>query len=184
MFLVIHLRDCCRMVRMHIVLINPKDELVHNNIGVLRHEQGKLDQAIDAYRKAIAINPNYFEGYSNLGVALKEQGNLDQAIDSYRQAITINPDYSEGYNHLGTALKEQGKLNQAIGAYQKAIKVDPNYIEAYNNLSHLELLRGNYAEGWHYYMARKMQPIDQLLSFGRSDTDLYQKKSCLFTNRG
>ena len=65
MFLVIHLRDCCRMVRMHIVLINPKDELVHNNIGVLRHEQGKLDQAIDAYRKAIAINPNYFEGYSN-----------------------------------------------------------------------------------------------------------------------
>ena len=168
----------------HAVIIDPQEELAHNNIGVLRHEQGQLGQAVDAYRKAIAINPNYFEGYSNLGVALREQGKLDQAVESYQQAIAINPDYSAGYNNLGTVLKEQGKLDQAIRAYRRAIKIDPNYIEAYNNLSHLELLRGNYTEGWHYYMARKMEPIDQLLSFDSSNTDLYQKNILFIHEQG
>ena len=168
----------------HAVTIDPEDELAHNNIGVLRHEQRQLSQAVDAYRKAIAINSNYFEGYSNLGVALREQGKLDQAAEAYQQAIAINPDYSAGYNNLGTVLKEQGKLDQAIRAYRRAIKIDPGYIEAYNNLSYLELLRGNYTEGWHYYMARKMERIDQLLPFDSSNTDLNQKNILFIHEQG
>ena len=168
----------------HAATINPQDALVYNNIGVLEHEQGKLDQAINAYRKAIAINPNYFEGYSNLGIAFKEQGKLDQAIESYQQAIVINPNYSAGHNNLGLALTEQGELDQAIDAYQQAIQADPYYIEAYNNMSYLELLRGDYAEGWYHYMARKIKPIDKLLPFDKSGTDLFQKKIFLIHEQG
>ena len=61
-----------------------------------------------------------------------------------------------GHNNLGLALTEQGELDQAIDAYQQAIQADPYYIEAYNNMSYLELLRGDYAEGWYHYMARKI----------------------------
>ena len=58
-------------------------------------DQGKLDEAVAAYRQAIGIKPDFAEAHSNLGNALKDQGKLDEAIAAYRQAIGIKPDYAE-----------------------------------------------------------------------------------------
>ena len=43
-------------------------------------EQGKLDEAIACFRRALELKPDVAETHSNLGVALKEQGKLDEAI--------------------------------------------------------------------------------------------------------
>ena len=48
-------------------------------------EQGKLDEAIEAYKMALAIKPDYAEAYNNMGNALKDQGKLDEAIASYKK---------------------------------------------------------------------------------------------------
>ena len=96
--------------------------------------QGKVDEAIAAYRQTIAIMPSYAEAYSNLGVALKDQGKLEDAISAYHRSIRIKPNYAEGHYNLGTALKEQGKLDEAIAAYRQAISIKPDYAEAYSNL--------------------------------------------------
>ena len=41
-------------------------------MGNALKEQGKLEEAIEAYNKALAIKPDYAEAYSNMGVILKE----------------------------------------------------------------------------------------------------------------
>ena len=51
-------------------------------MGVTIQEQGKLDEAIEAYNKALAIKPDYAEAYTNMGVTLQEQGKLDEAIEA------------------------------------------------------------------------------------------------------
>ena len=60
-------------------------------IGNVLGEQGKLEESIDAYQKAIRIQPDYAEAYNNLGDVLREQGRLEESIDAYQKAIHIRP---------------------------------------------------------------------------------------------
>ncbi|MBW4593151.1 MAG: tetratricopeptide repeat protein, partial [Brasilonema angustatum HA4187-MV1] len=112
------------------------DEIVtvHFNQGLALYKQGKLDQAIASYRKALQIDPNDRDAHNNLGNALYEQGKLDQAIASYRKALQIDPNDPNAHYNLGNALYEQGKLDQAIASYRKALQINPNDAYAHNNL--------------------------------------------------
>ena len=96
--------------------------------------QGKLDEAIAAYRHAISIKPDYAQAHSNLGNALIELRRLDEAVTACRQAIILKPDFAEARFNLGNALAGQGKLDDAVAAYRQAIRVKPNLAEAHVNL--------------------------------------------------
>ena len=45
----------------------------YNNMGVALHNQGRLDDAIDAYKKSISLKPDYAETYSNMGNVLQHR---------------------------------------------------------------------------------------------------------------
>ena len=47
------------------------DAGAHNKMGIALQEQGKLEEAIEAYNKALAIKPDYAEAYNNMGTALQ-----------------------------------------------------------------------------------------------------------------
>jgi tetratricopeptide (TPR) repeat protein len=57
-------------------------------------EQNKLEEAIEAYNKALAIKPDYANAYYNMGIALQEQNKLEEAIEAYNKALAIKPDYA------------------------------------------------------------------------------------------
>ena len=63
-------------------------------MGNTLKEQGKLNEAIKNYKKAL-IKPDYAEANNNMGVSLQEQGKLDEAIEAYNKALSINPNYAE-----------------------------------------------------------------------------------------
>src|SRR5215475_9946062 len=106
----------------------------HFNLGNALMGQGKLDEAIAAYRRAIGIKPDYAAAYTTLGIALAEQGRLDEAIAAYRRAIGIKPDLAEAYSNLGAALSWQGKLDEAIAAFRRAIGIKPGLSKAFSSL--------------------------------------------------
>ena len=120
-------------------------------MGVTLKEQGKLEEAIEAYNKALAIKPDYAEAYNNMGIALQEQGKLEEAIEAYNKALAIKPDYAEAYYNMGIALKEQGKLEEAIEAYNKALAIKPDYAEAYNNMGNALKEQGKLEEAIEAY---------------------------------
>ena len=76
----------------------------HGNLGLALYEQGRLDEAIAAYNRAIALRPDLAGVQNNLGVALRDQGRPDEAIAAYRRAIALKPDHAEAHNNLGNAL--------------------------------------------------------------------------------
>ena len=78
--------------------------------------QGKLDEAVACYRRALELKPDFAEAHSNLGNALKDLGKLDKAVACYRRALELKPDSAEAHSNLGSALKEQGKLDEASPA--------------------------------------------------------------------
>jgi tetratricopeptide (TPR) repeat protein len=55
--------------------------------GEFLTRRGRLDEAIENYRKALEIDPESAVVYLRLGQALRRQGKLDQAIESYGQSI-------------------------------------------------------------------------------------------------
>ena len=114
-------------------------------------DQGKLDEAIACYRRAVELKPDYAEAHNNLGVPLKDQGKLDEAVACYRRAVELKPDFAEAHNNLGLAFKDQGKLDEAVACYQRALELKPDYAEAHLNRSLCWLLSGNFAEGWPEY---------------------------------
>ena len=84
--------------------------------------QGKLDEAIAAYLRAIASDPDYARAHNNLGVVLERQGKADQAIAEYRRAIAINPDYALAHHNLALALNRHtgfpGRSDRSRGVFE------------------------------------------------------------------
>ena len=111
-----------------------KSVILYNILGAANRSLGKLDKALEIYRKAISLKPDYADAHNNMGVTLKDQGKLEEAIAAYRKAVALKPDYAEAHNNIGVALKDQGKLEEAIVAYSKAISLKPDYAEAHNNI--------------------------------------------------
>ena len=56
-------------------------------MGNALKDQGKLEEAIEAYNKALAIKPDYVDAYYNMGNALEEKHNLEEAIEAYNKAL-------------------------------------------------------------------------------------------------
>jgi predicted O-linked N-acetylglucosamine transferase (SPINDLY family)/glycosyltransferase involved in cell wall biosynthesis len=107
------------------------------NLGTVLRQQGKLEEAAQTYRQAIAIAPHCAEAYNNLGSTLDSQGKFKEAIAAYEKAININPNSAEVYNNLGNSLQEQNELEKAIAAYEKAININPDLAEAHYNLGNI-----------------------------------------------
>ena len=82
----------------------PNSLVLWNLLGASAAQTGKLDTAIDAFKKAISIKPDYADAYNNLGNALQEQGKLEEAIEAYNKALSLKPDYAEAYNNMGVEL--------------------------------------------------------------------------------
>ena len=117
-----------------ILQADPNQPVALNLLGVIAHQAGKNDIAVDLITKALAINPDYAEAHNNLGNALKETDRLEDAIASYQMAIHITPDNERVHSNLGNALQEGGKLDEAVASYHQALAIKPDYAEAHGNL--------------------------------------------------
>ena len=120
------------------------DEL--NGLGITLAQQGRLDEAIADFRRALEINPDLAQAHHNLGIALQEQGRLEEAAASYRRAVELKPDYASAYNYLGMALKDLSRLDEAVACYRRAVELKPDFVEACNNLAAVLQDQGQLAE--------------------------------------
>ena len=70
-------------------------------MGNALHEQGNLNEAIEAFKKAISIKPDYAEAHNNMGIVYYKHGETEAAISAYQNAINTNPNYAEAYYNIG-----------------------------------------------------------------------------------
>ncbi len=106
----------------------------HYNLGLALNKQGKLDEAVACYRRALQLRPDHADAHYHLGNALKDLGRLDEAIPCYRRTLELKPDFAEAHSNLGVALKDQGNLDEAVACYRRALQRNPNLATVHNNL--------------------------------------------------
>jgi len=83
------------------------------NLSFAYHEQGKLDLAINAYHKAIAIEPRYLDAHYNLHAALIDANNLAPSIACLEALISLNPQDLDATFMLGMLQDYQGNTKAA-----------------------------------------------------------------------
>jgi tetratricopeptide (TPR) repeat protein len=62
----------------------------YNQLGRMRAEQGRWEQALELYDQAEAADPYYIEAATNKGLLYEKQGRYDQALASYAKARRID----------------------------------------------------------------------------------------------
>jgi protein O-GlcNAc transferase len=112
----------------------PNQPALHFNLGTYLKKQNRLSEAIDAYRKALALKGEYVEPLYNLAIALWETGETDESISCYQKVVALRPDLAEARNNLGNVWKEVGEFDKAIDAYRQAIRIKPDFAAAWSNL--------------------------------------------------
>jgi tetratricopeptide (TPR) repeat protein len=68
-------------------------EQVWNLLGGAFYTQGKLEDAVAAYRKQLEIKPDHEYAWNNLGRVLYKQGKFSEAIVACRKQIAVKPDH-------------------------------------------------------------------------------------------
>ncbi len=95
---------------------------------------GRLDDAIDEYRKAAEFQPRNEKIRNDLGAALARKGRTDEAIIQYREALDLAPDFAMAHNNLALALDERGKSAEAVEHWLEALRLVPLFADARTNL--------------------------------------------------
>ena len=97
----------------------------HFERGYEEQMAGRIDAAIESYRRSIAIQPTA-EAHTFLGWALSHQGRHEAAIAECRTAIAVDPTFGNPYNDIGAYLIELGREDEAVPWLERA-KVAPRY---------------------------------------------------------
>lgn len=124
----------------------PGNAEAHNNHGVMLQRLGRLQDAEDAFREALALRDDYLEARYNLALVLHATHRLPEAEAEYRRALTIHPAHAESHHNLGNVLKILGRLQEAEIAYRQALAIRPQYPLALNNLAGVLNLCERYVE--------------------------------------
>jgi len=141
------------------IIADSTDIESHFYLGRTYFLQGRLDQAMQHFRRAIWLDPDYGLGYYGLGALLHYGGRLKEAIEAYQQAHRLMPQRAVVLNDLGHAYHQAGRLQEALAAYRKALALKPDLALSSTNLGDLYAAQDKSEEAIaHYKAALKANP--------------------------
>ena len=103
-------------------------------LGILLHQTGAWERALELIARAIAARPNDADMHNNLGNILKEQASPLAAAEAYRRAIELGQRGADAESNLGVVLGNAGNAEEALAAFERALAIDPQHANAHHNL--------------------------------------------------
>ncbi len=97
---------------------NKLDAVAHNHLGILQRQQGKFDDALERYQRAIDIDGGYARAHLNLGILFDIYlQDLDKALEQYQryQSLTKPEDTQVSAWIVDIERRLNSKNNQSQG---------------------------------------------------------------------
>ena len=102
----------------------PQDAELRFRLGMLLHDSGKLEQAVQVYQDLLTTEEERhfssvvqglrgFKARQNLAVVYQDLGDFARAEEQWRLVVGEVPSYREGWRGLGEILLRQGKHTEA-----------------------------------------------------------------------
>jgi len=108
-------------------------------LGVIYHQQGRIQEAQQMFERALAINPHYTEAALNLAVTYNDVGKYKEANALYARIMEASRNapgqldpFAKGklanmHADLGAAYKDVGMPEDAVREYEKALALCPTF---------------------------------------------------------
>ncbi len=141
-----------------------------NQLGMIRHSQGRLDEAERLYREAVDVqrralgdlHPLTASSLHNVAALLRKRGRLEESEALFREVLAIkeriyekdHPATADTLGYLGHVLRDRGDLPGAEAAYRRALEINrarrgpahPATLSALRNLGRLLVEAGRTRE--------------------------------------
>ncbi|MDP3770261.1 MAG: tetratricopeptide repeat protein [Candidatus Sungbacteria bacterium] len=101
----------------------PKYTYAYDGLGLILLNLDRPEEAIEMFRKSIAIDSRDADVFSNLGAALNVFGKHQEAMEACIEAREINPTSAWAWFELGKSFYYLGKKEEAKEAHHKAIEL-------------------------------------------------------------
>ena len=107
--------------------------------GNMYYVQGKYEQAIEEFTKAINLNPNQISKiYFSRGLAYGAKGDYDNSITDYSTSLQVNPNEAKVYRERGRVYGIKGDYDLALADINAALQIDP---DDQDSKKYLEMIR-------------------------------------------
>jgi tetratricopeptide (TPR) repeat protein len=131
--------------------LQPTYAEAHYNLGNIYKKAERDEEAMACYSNALQLNPQYAEAYSNLGAILKDHERLDKAEACFHRALEQKPHDAELHYNCGLIRMARGRYAEAMTAFERALAIQPDYAWAHVMRSQMNLLKGDFKNGWIEY---------------------------------
>lgn len=116
----------------------------HRARGIVLLNTQNLDEALQEFQAALAINKNIPDLNLYLGITYKAQGDYEQAQEALLAAYALNPNDTVALTELSRAFYGDGRFPQAAQYAEEAVKVDPEDPRLRGNLGMIYYKQENY----------------------------------------
>lgn len=131
-----------------------------------------VEEVIEAYKKAVALDPTSAGALVNLGTVYFHLKAWDEAERYYKQALEADPSYALAHFNLGNLYDETNDQSKALMHYLLALRLNPNYSDAHYNLALLYQGAGQALRAvrhWKAYL--KLDPASPWAGIARQELD-------------
>jgi tetratricopeptide (TPR) repeat protein len=99
-----------------------KEELYDQAID--HFADGQLEQAIESYRAALAIDPDYVDAWHGLAMAYNDAQRYDEAIEAGKRLCELTPDDILAHTSLSRFYQAANRIAEAEAEGAKARMLD------------------------------------------------------------
>jgi len=130
----------------NIIKHSPDSFQAYNNLGLQLEFLGRLNEAEDKYKKALAIKPDLIEARANLANLYFKLKLYDQAKAEYilLEKSPLGSKAGEVLNNLGNTCEVMGNMDEAIVKYNQALALDPRLKFTRFNLARIYFAKGDF----------------------------------------
>jgi len=115
-------------------------------LGSLLLGTGKLDEALDSFRKALELEPNNAEAHAGLARTLMDEGRYEAAAKRAQRAIDADPAYWQYPVLLAQIHYYKGELDAAKDAVAQAMRLAPENPTPWNLQGAIFFARGEFRQ--------------------------------------
>ena len=122
--------------------IDPRDAGAHNNLGVVYYRKGLLQEAIDAFERALALDPRMGVAERNLRIAYSHEGYFERLVAGLEADLARAPDDRASRARLARAHQHAGNAEAARAHWADLLERAPDDPQVALALSRTESDRG------------------------------------------
>ena len=137
---------------------SPKPEYLLS-LGNALQLLGRLDEALKAYDRGVALKPDDAGLWNSMGFVLTKLDRTDEAVRVFQHVVKLSPRHKEAAQMCATLLVEAKRFDEAVVYYTLCAEIEPGRAEVYQSRGHCHQRRARYEQAIaDYERALQLEP--------------------------